>query len=478
MGGDGWLLGRRDRSDRLRPLLLIVAIAVVAAACTNDSNAASPSGASATGTPTSATTTGAATVTTIPQPFVPPHIPVAPENDRVDLAMPTFSDPTNITNPLFPVSLQDSVLMLGHVEGKPFRTEVTLLPETQVIEWEGQRVETLVSQYNAFLGGRIQEVAYDYYAQADDGSVWYFGEDVFDFVDGAIVVTEGTWRAGRDGPAAMIMPGDPQVGDVYRTENAPGFVFEEVTVRSVGQTLKGPTGPIEGGLLADELHSDGKTEQKVFAPGYGEFYTAGGGDVEALALAVPTDALDEPLPAELTTISDGAIAIYDAARSGDWTAASSTVRDMEAAWEAYRRGDVPRLIEPRMNQALVALARAVGSRKATEAQNAAIEAARSSLDLQLRYRPQVEIDLARMDLWAAQLLVDEAAGDAAGVGADQFALDYDRDRIRDAVDARDLMRINTEIGAIQIAVADQDLPAAAAAAERLRVTLGGMRPSA
>jgi hypothetical protein len=478
MGGDGWLLGRRDRSDRLRPLLLIVAIAVVAAACTNDSNAASPSGASATGTSTSATTTGAATVTTIPQPFVPPHIPVAPENDRVDLAMPTFSDPTNITNPLFPVSLQDSVLMLGHVEGKPFRTEVTLLPETQVIEWEGQRVETLVSQYNAFLGGRIQEVAYDYYAQADDGSVWYFGEDVFDFVDGAIVVTEGTWRAGRDGPAAMIMPGDPQVGDVYRTENAPGFVFEEVTVRSVGQTLKGPTGPIEGGLLADELHSDGKTEQKVFAPGYGEFYTAGGGDVEALALAVPTDALDEPLPAELTTISDGAIAIYDAARSGDWTAASSTVRDMEAAWETYRGGDVPRLIEPRMNQALVALARAVGSRKATEAQNAAIEAARSSLDLQLPYRPQVEIDLARMDLWAAQLLVDEAAGDAAGVGADQFALDYDRDRIRDAVDARDLMRINTEIGAIQIAVADQDLPAAAAAAERLRVTLGGVRPSA
>ena len=215
--------------------------------------------------------------------------------------MPTFSDPTNVTNPLFPVSLQDSVLMLGHVDGKPFRTEVTLLPETRIIEWEGQRVETLVSQYNAFLDGRIEEVAYDYYAQADDGSVWYFGEDVFDFRDGAVVVTEGTWMAGRDGPAAMIMPGDPQVGDVYRTENAPGFVFEEVTVRSVGQTLQGPTGPIEGGLLADELHSDGKTEEKVFAPGYGEFYTAGGGDVEALALPVPADALDESMPPQLTT---------------------------------------------------------------------------------------------------------------------------------------------------------------------------------
>ena len=73
------------------------------------------------------------------------------------------------------------------------------------------------------------------------------------------------------------------MGDVYRTENAPGFVFEEVTVRSTDETLDGPLGPIRGGMLADELHSDGKTEQKVFAPGYGEFYTAGGGDVGALA---------------------------------------------------------------------------------------------------------------------------------------------------------------------------------------------------
>ena len=111
---------------------------------------------------------------------------------------------------------------------------------------------------------------------------------------------------------------------------------------------------------------------------------------------------------------------------------------MQAAWRTYLGGDVPRLIEPRMDQALSALAGAVRARNATEARDAAIQAARSSLDLQLPYRPQPEIDLARMDLWAAQLLVDEAAGDVAGVGADQFALDYDRDRIRDAVDARDL----------------------------------------
>ena len=450
------------RSNCPRRLVVMVALALLTAACTSGSDAVSPMGA---------------TVTTIPQPAVPAHIPVASESERVDLTMPTFSDPTNITNPLFPVSLQESVLMLGHVEGKPFRTEVTLLPETRIIAWEGQRVETAVSQYNAFLDGRIEEVAYDYYAQADDGSVWYFGEDVFDFRAGAIVVTEGTWLAGKDGPAAMIMPADPQVGDVYRTENAPGFVFEEVTVRSIDETLDGPLGPIQGGMLAEELHSDGKTEQKVFAPGYGEFYTAGGGDVEALALASPTDAATEQLPAELTTMSSRALDVFDMAGSGDWAAASAAVRKIEAAWETFRAAaDVPRLIEPRMNLALATLARAVRAEERAGARNAAIQAARSSFDLQLPYRSEAEIDLARMDLWAAQLLVDEAAGNAGGVGADAFALDYVRDRIRVAVVARDLVRINTEIGAIQVAVVDGELGAAAAAAERLRGTLAELQP--
>ena len=79
-----------------------------------------------------------------------------------------------------------------------------------------------------------------------------------------------------------------------------------------------------------------------------------------------------------------------------------------------------------------------------------------------------------MDLWAAQLLVDEAAGVAGGVA---FALDYVRDRIRAAVDARDLTRINTELGTIQVAVVDEDLALAAAAAERLRRTLAELQPS-
>jgi hypothetical protein len=74
--------------------------------------------------------------------------------DEQTIPQPAVDDadvlaPIEVTNPLFPVSSQESVLLAGQVDGQPFRTEVTLLPETRVIEWQGHPVEVLVSQYVA-----------------------------------------------------------------------------------------------------------------------------------------------------------------------------------------------------------------------------------------------------------------------------------------------------------------------------------------
>ena len=421
-------------------------------------------GLALTGCDGSANRTGAQpspTASTIPQPQLPGDLPLAPDSDRVDLLYPTFTHPTAVTNPLFPVSSQRSVVFAGRVDDLPFRTEVTLLPSPRVIDWGGQRVETLVSQYTAFLDGRLQEVAYDYYAQADDGSVWYFGEDVADLEDGRILTKEGTWLAGKDGPAQMIMAGHPQVGDVWRTENIPGIAFEEVRVESVTRGLTGPFGPIGGGLVARELHMDGQTELKLFAPGYGEFFTGGGGDVEALALAIPTDAASTSEPAELDAVGSLARRVYDAesralVEPGRDGLARSAYRRLLSSHALLGADVVPRRIAPELSGAIARLGRALDRHDRQSARTEAIQVQRWALDVQLRYRDPDSIDRARFALWADQLVIDADAGDAEAVNGDVFTLFYLRDRILAGLDPRLLQQVNQLIGALQVSGAEGD----------------------
>ena len=399
---------------------------------------------------------------------------VAPESKRVDVVAPTFSDPTTITNPLFPIGNLHSAVLNGRVDGKPFHTETTLLPETRIIEWAGQQVETRTSQYVAYLDGRIEEVALDYYAQADDGSVWYFGEDVFNYEDGHIADTDGTWLAGKEGPPAMIMPGEPHVGDVYRPENVPGLVFEEVTVKAVDKQVAGPRGRVEGAIVAGELHQDGSRESKTFAPGYGEFFTSSGGDLEALALAVPTDALDSPVPGELEVLSTSADRAFAAVRASDWKAASASFRKLAAAWTSYRSGQVPPRIAAEMASAIRGLERAVAARERLHASTAAIDISQSALELELRHRPPAEVDRARFELWVRQLVVDATAGDADGVRGDLATLEWIRDRFAVTIDKVGLTRIDTQLVGLRAALNDDDLPGVAAGAARLRAALAGI----
>lgn len=400
------------------------------------------------------------------------RLPLAPESKRVDVKAPRFSDPTTITNPLFPISRLRSVVFSGRVDGKPFHTETTLLPETRIIEWSpGQEVEARVSQYMAYVDGRVEEVALDYYAQADDGSVWYLGEDVNDYNRGGLVdSTLGSWLAGREGPAEMIMPAHPKVGDVHRAENIPAIAFEEVAIKTVGKTVNGPAGRVRGAMVARELHDDGTYSDKVFAPGYGEFFTGDKGEVEALALAVPTDALEGPVPVTLKRLSRAAARVLHSTRFGHWRSASRGLRAAAHAWAAYRRRPVPPRLEPEMNRALRALRVAIGRRARAGAGSAAIDVGQSTLDLQLRYRPPAGIDLGRFRLWAEQAIVHAAAGDVGGVRSDVTTMEWIRDRFAARLKPANLTAIDAHLARLRESVADEnrDLKAARAEASRLR----------
>jgi len=453
-----------------RPLAgALVAVILGVAACSG-----APSG-SGSGAPSSASPTAVnAAGTTVEWPVTRCGTysgeGCAPTSDRVDVERPTFSRPTEITNQLFPISALDSVVLLGEVDGLPFRSETTLIPGTHTVTVDGEEIEVVVSQYIAYLDGRIEEAAIDHYAQADDGSVWYLGEDVYDYRDGAVAITEGTWLAGRDGPPAMIMPADPRVGDVFRSENVTGVVFEELVVTAIDQTVNGPMGNVTGAVVMEELHLDESVSDKVFAPGYGEFDSSKDGDVEALALAVPTDAIDQAVPAELRLLSTSAFGILENARLEDWEAANPTLTRMESLWTDLQAKDYPQRVVDTMNPALEALQSAVSGEDAAASSQAAVDIAQLALDLELLYRGNVEAD--RFHLHAQQLRVHAAAGDLPGVTGEVAVLEWIRDRVAGSLSETRLADLDAELGALRGASNSGNVQAAgdhaARAAARLR----------
>ncbi len=356
----------------------------------------------------------------------------APDSERVDLEPPTFSNPTEIDNPLFPISELGQVIQLGEEAGAAVRTEVTLLPETRMIDFNGTPLEVLVSQFIAYEDGRVLEVALDFFAQADDGAVWYFGEEVTNYEDGEVLDHEGTWLAGQDGPPGMIMPADPQVGDVYRPENIPGFVFEEVTVQAVDQTVDGPTGPVEGAVVVQEALMDGLLEDKTFAPGYGEFAFAveAEDEVVTMGLALPIDARPGAVPAPLTAIATAAAAALDAASSEDLDSLAGHLEEMTTEWDAHSAGDVPPQLAAQMDTALADLATAVDDGDAVAAQQAAIAVTHASLDLQLQFRPVRDVDQDRLALWNRQLDLDSESGGEGDVAGDEVVIATIEARLR------------------------------------------------
>ncbi len=110
-----------------------------------------------------------------------------------------------------------------------------------------------------------------------------------------------------------------------------------MTVKKTGQPFRGPFANSSGALVISELHMDGSRERKTFAPGYGEFFTSGGGDTEALALAVPADAADGAMPAAVRRLDRAATTAYAAGMHGDAVAIDRAAKAARAAWRSLGR---------------------------------------------------------------------------------------------------------------------------------------------
>jgi hypothetical protein len=147
---------------------------------------------------------------------------------------------------------------------------------------------------------------------------------------------------------------------------------------------------------------------------------------------------------------------------------------MTAEWESFKTGDVPpRLVRP-TDRTLARLAHEVAARDRVGARHASVDVAYAGLDLQLRYRPVTEIDLARFGQWTRRTIVHATTGSLAGVTADLATMEWVRDRFVHTLDGVDVTRIDTHLGTLRDEVVDEDLAAATQTARSLRRLLGDL----
>jgi hypothetical protein len=171
---------------------------------------------------------------------------------------------TTIDNEYFPMKPGTTFIYEGGTE----RGEMTVTSDTKKV----MGVECVVIDHKEWEGGKLIERTYDWFAQDDKGTVWYFGENTKEYENGEVVSTKGSWEAGVDGAKpGIIMQADPKVGQSYYQEYYPGEAMDKARVLSFDSSVTVPYGTFDEVLETKEWTplQPGLSEKKYYVRGVG-----------------------------------------------------------------------------------------------------------------------------------------------------------------------------------------------------------------
>ncbi len=175
---------------------------------------------------------------------------------------------TTINNPLFTLPPGKLMIYETLTDEGPERVEIRIRNDVRKI----MGVETLVYNDRVFVNNQLREETNDYLAQDGHGNVWYFGEAVDNYENGAFKDHAGSWIAGENGALPGIwIKGKQVVGDRYRMEFLKGEAEDMAEVVAIGVTVKVAAGTFDNCTKVYEftpLEADAQ-EHKYYCPDVG-----------------------------------------------------------------------------------------------------------------------------------------------------------------------------------------------------------------
>ena len=180
-----------------------------------------------------------------------------------------FHHPTAITNPYYPLAVGATWRWKGQFRQKPYTQEDVVLNYTRRIDG----VVTRPVLDRDLVKGQIIAGSIDYYAQDDQGNVWYLGEATVHYVGGKLTDHADSWIAGKDGALpGIFMPAHPALGEPrFQQEFAPNVAADVEHIVSISKSLCVPLRCYADVVQANEttVLSPGVLSAKYYAPGVG-----------------------------------------------------------------------------------------------------------------------------------------------------------------------------------------------------------------
>lgn len=230
--------------------------------------------------PTSTTTASGITpsvTTTVPAPSPTARKPTTarplpetgpePGYDRT-----AFNRSTTVDNKWFPLRPGTKLSYRGQTieDGERLGHSVTFIVTdlTKVIDG----VRNVVIWELDYKEGVLEEAEIAFFAQADNGTIWHFGQYPEVYEGGKLVETP-TWIHGLKGAQAGItVKKEPQAGRSYSQGWGPAVRWSDrARVHKTGQSTCVAAGCFKGVLVTDEYSQDepGAHQLKYYAPGIG-----------------------------------------------------------------------------------------------------------------------------------------------------------------------------------------------------------------